>query len=83
MIAIIPTKLKQVQSEPKKCGGEIFHKYLVPITDKKNLPGQMLPRYIQKVFSTNWRIGLYEQPIKYFSEDNAFPRASYEQQNSR
>lgn len=46
MIAIIPTKLKQVQSEPKKCGGEIFHKYLVPITDKKNLPGQMLPRYI-------------------------------------
>ena len=35
MFAIIPTKLKQMQSGPKYCGREIFHKYLGGLQTKR------------------------------------------------
>ena len=35
MTVIIPTKLKQMQSDPKDCIGEIFHKYLGGLQMKK------------------------------------------------
>ena len=75
MFAIIPTKLKQMQSGPKYCGREIFHKYLGGLQTKRICLGICCHGTFRK-FSHQITEYLYDQSIKYFTEDNAFPRAS-------